>query len=538
MGSNGGVWAVLLWCFLDLGEARVKRGSIRGAAADIEYIAKFCFAAQSDDTPGRLRRVRPLRCTAILVSKLSLHADDDSAKFSYVIDIDDNSTAASSLPTESAYLKVFDAKQWRYITSNRSLSCVHSHSASDRCSCSRSGCRSCEEKLSLAVTSRMMGRELGRLNASRNTYTFLFKQKPVARWWCRSFVHALCCAAFARSARQRRGANVRMHARRRYAAIMSCAQPIPNLRSVCFDSMRKGPPAPSESFLAPFLPVTSRACVQLHSHVLEPVHLPLQASLPPHYCGDLSRLRGYRCPDARLCSYEKHGLLPSSAAFCLLLVPVMLLGVLLGRHAVAPSRMRTRFRGNAMPCPNMHEHLRRRKSGDTASLSAPGKLLYALDRTCTRTSHLGSARLCKRRALEADGHFCSSLCRCRRRSLCSLVLETVSRALFWAHFSVYAHDGEGPVIGAIQARQNNKPTSGAGAGGTVTARVCVRACARACAVLARACLRVCVGVCVICARRGIRTGRERARGGLDLRAAQLGGNSASTVRAAGGARRG
>jgi hypothetical protein len=260
MGSNVGAFLLaLLWCFLDLGEARVKRGSIRGAAADIEYIAKFCFAAQSDDTPGRLRRVRPLRCTAILVSKLSLHADDDSAKFSYVIDIDDNSTAASSLPTESAYLKVFDAKQWRYITSNRSLSCVHSHSASDRCSCSRSGCRSCEEKLSLAVTSRMMGRELGRLNASRNTYTFLFKQKTVARWWCRSFVHALCCAAFARSARQRRGANVRMHARRRYAAIMSCAQPIPNLRSVCFDSMRKAPPAPSESFLASFLPFTSRA---------------------------------------------------------------------------------------------------------------------------------------------------------------------------------------------------------------------------------------------------------------------------------------
>jgi hypothetical protein len=70
------------------------------------------------------------------------------------------------------------------------------------------------------------------------------------------------------------------------------------------------------------------------------------------------------------------------------------------------------------------------------------------------------------------------------------VLETVSRALFWAHFSVYAHDGEGPVIGAIQARQNNKPTSGAGAGGTVTARVCVRACV--CGARARAC--VCVWV--------------------------------------------
>jgi hypothetical protein len=68
------------------------------------------------------------------------------------------------------------------------------------------------------------------------------------------------------------------------------------------------------------------------------------------------------------------------------------------------------------------------------------------------------------------------------------VLETVSRALFWAHFSVYAHDGEGPVIGAIQARQNNKPTSGAG--GTVTARVCVRACV--CGARARAC--VCVWV--------------------------------------------
>ena len=42
-------------------------------------------------------------------------------------------------------------------------------------------------------------------------------------------------------------------------------------------------------------------------------------------------------------------------------------------------------------------------------------------------------------------------------SLCSLTLESVSRALFWAHFAVYAHDGEGPAAGGIQERQPYRP---------------------------------------------------------------------------------